>query len=179
MVVLSGMVSASADTNWPIIQRKGDALYEGAKPFRFFGLAAPNLQQNESQFLPGATNRFPDEYEIRDVLGGLQRVGARATRIFTLSVISPKDHGLPVYITGHRQYNEDAFRCLDQILALCHEYDIRIIIPIIASQSFGGIRGIDEFAALTGKNGTNFWTDEESKQTTATWWISSSTAATR
>ena len=157
---LSGITTASADTNWPIIQRKGDALYEGNKPFRFFGLAAPNLQQNESQLLPGASNRFPDEYEIRDLLGGLQRVGGRATRIFTLSVMSPKDNGLPVYITGHRQYNEAAFRCLDQTLALCHEYDIRIIIPVIASQSFGGIRGIDEFAALAGKYGTNFWTDE-------------------
>ena len=161
--VLGGNATASVDTNWPIIQRKGDALYEGAKPFRSFGLAAPDLHQNESQFLPGNSNRFPDEYEIRDTLGGLKREGARATRIFTLAVYSPKDHGLPVYISGHRQYNEDAFRCLDQVLALCHEYDIRIIIPLIASQSFGGIRGIDEFAALAGKNGTNFWTDAELK----------------
>jgi hypothetical protein len=160
---LCSISTASADTNWPIVQRKGDALYEGNKPFRFFGLAAPDLQQNGSQFLPGMSNRFPDEYEIRDVLGSLQRMGGRATRIFSLSIISPKDNGIPVYITGHRQYNEEAFRCLDQILALGHEYDIRIIIPVIASQSFGGVRGIDEFAALAGKDGTNFWTDEELK----------------
>jgi mannan endo-1,4-beta-mannosidase len=162
-VALCGTGSASVDTQWPIIQRKGDALYEGGKPFRFIGLAAPNLQQNESQLLPGASNRFPDEYEIRDVLGGLKRVGARATRIFPLSVVSPKDNGLPVYLTGHRQYNEEAFRCLDRVLALGHDYDVRIIVPVIASQSFGGIRGIDEFAALAGKDGTNFWTDEALK----------------
>jgi hypothetical protein len=155
--------AAAADTDWPIIQRKGDALYENGKPFRFFGLAAPNLQQNESQILPDASNRFPDEYEIRDLLGGLNRVGARATRIFTLSVVSPKDKGVPVYITGRRTYNEEAFRCLDRVLALCHDYDVRIIIPLIASQSFGGIRGIDEFAALAGKDGDAFWTDESVK----------------
>ena len=164
VAALSGIATAAGvDANWPIIQRKGDVLYEGARPFRFLGLAAPDLQQNESQLLPGNSNRFPDEYEIRDVLGGLQREGARATRIFPLSVFSPKDKGLPVYITGHRQYNEQAFRCLDQILALGHEYDIRIIIPVIASQSFSGIRGIDEFAALAGKDGTSFWTDEQLK----------------
>jgi hypothetical protein len=161
--VLGVRHQAVAGKDWPIIHREGDVLTEGGKPFRFFGLAAPNLQQNESQILPDASNRFPDEYEIRDVLGGLQRVGARATRTFTLSVYSPKDKGIPVYITGRRTYNEEAFRCLDRVLALCREYDIRLILPLIASQSFGGIRGIDEFAALAGKDGDAFWSDEEVK----------------
>ncbi len=35
--------------NWPIITRQGDQLMEGSKVYRFFGLAAPNIQQNESQ----------------------------------------------------------------------------------------------------------------------------------
>jgi len=70
--------------NWPIITRKGDQLYEGDKVFRFFGLAAPNIQQNESQIREDRTNRFPDEFEIRDLLSGLQRTGSRATRTFSL-----------------------------------------------------------------------------------------------
>ena len=159
---LASTACQSAD-DWPIIQRRGDALFEGDRPFRFFGLAAPNLQQNESQIRPDFSNRFPDEYEIRDLLGGLQRVGARATRIFTLSVVDARDGGIPVYISGRRQYNEDAFRCLDRVLALCREYDIRVIVPVIASQSFATIRGIDEFAALAGKPGSAFWTDETVK----------------
>ncbi|MFO1478178.1 MAG: hypothetical protein U1F98_16205 [Verrucomicrobiota bacterium] len=156
-LLLSVRFAAAAD--WPIIQRRGDALFEGGKPYRFLGLAAPNIQANESQILPGAGNRFPDEYEIRDILGALHRLGARATRTFSLSVYCPADKGMPVYLTGPRQYNEEAFRCLDRVLALCHEYDVRIIIPILASQTFGGIRGIDEFSALSGRAGTNFWTD--------------------
>jgi mannan endo-1,4-beta-mannosidase len=153
----------SGNDSWPIITRRGDQLYEGEKIFRFFGLAAPNIQQNETQIREDRTNRFPDEFEIRDLLSGIQRIGGRATRTFSLSIFHPDDKGMPVYIPSRRTYNEDAFRCLDLIIALCHEYDVRLIIPIIASQSFIGIRGVDEFAALAGKPGGSFWTDEEVK----------------
>jgi len=148
---------------WPIITRKGDQLMEGPSVFRFFGLCAPNIQQNESQIRVDRTNRFPDEFEIRDILDGLRRVGSRATRTFALSVYSPEDKGMPVYISGRRQYNEEAFRCLDRVIALCHDYDIRLIIPFIASQTFAGIRGVDEFSAIAGKPKGAFWTDQEQK----------------
>jgi quercetin dioxygenase-like cupin family protein len=153
-----------ASLEWPIVVRRGDQLFEGEKPFRFFGLAAPNLQANESQFLTDFSNRFPDEFEIRDILGGLQRLGARATRTFSLSIFHPADNGVPVYISARLTYNEEAFRCLDRVLALCAEYDVRVIIPFIASQSFGTIRGVDEFAQLAGKPGIAFWTDPEVKE---------------
>jgi hypothetical protein len=147
-----------ADTR-PIIVRRGDTLYEGDQPFRFLGLAAPNLHQNEGQLLPDFSNRFPDEFETRDVLRTLQQIGARATRCFGLSIVAPEDGGVPVYITGRRTYNEKAFRALDRVLSLCHEYDVRVIIPLIISQNFSGWRGVDEFAALAGKPGGDFWTD--------------------
>jgi mannan endo-1,4-beta-mannosidase len=149
--------------NWPIITRKGDQLYEGEKVFRFFGLAAPNIQQNESQIREDRSNRFPDEFEIRDLLSGLQRTGSRATRTFSLSVFHPDDKNMPVYIPAHRTYHEAAFQCLDRVIALAHQYDVRLIIPFIASQSFGGIRGVDEFSALSGKPAGSFWTDEAVK----------------
>ena len=155
--------SKEQNTSWPIITRKGDKLYEGTKVFRFMGLAAPNIQQNESQIRVDRSNRFPDEYEIRDLLDGIRRLGGRATRTFSLSVYSPLDNGMPVYIEGHRKYNEEAFRCLDRVIALSHEYDVRLIIPFIASQTFGGIRGVDEFSAIAGKPKGAFWTDEEQK----------------
>jgi mannan endo-1,4-beta-mannosidase len=155
---------ALAADDWPIIKRKVDLIYENDKEFRFLGMAAPNIQQNESQILPDFSNRFPDEYEIRDVLGGLQRVGSRATRSFSFSVFSSKDKGIPVYIEGRRKYNEEAFKSFDLLLALCKEYDIRILVPLIASQSFPTIRGVDEFAALSGKTAVGaFWTDETVK----------------
>ena len=68
----SSTKAVSDKSKWPIITRKGDKLYEGNKTFRFFGLAAPNIQQNESQIREDRTNRFPDEFEIRDALGAMQ-----------------------------------------------------------------------------------------------------------
>ena len=66
-------------------------------------MCAPNIQQNESQINIDRTNRFPDEYEIRDIPDGLKRVGSRVTRTFTLSVYSPEDKDMPVYISGRRK----------------------------------------------------------------------------
>lgn len=159
----NGYLKKATETAWPVIVRKGDQLYQGHKPFRFMSFAAPNIQQNESQIRKDRSNRFPDEYEIRDILDAIHRQGGTATRTFSLSVYSPQDDNMPVYISGHRAYNEEAFKCLDRVIALCHDYDVRVIIPFIASQSFGGIRGVDEFSALAGKPAGSFWTDPEVK----------------
>ena len=166
-VAVCGAVMAMGQTAgkaWPIVHREGDQLMEGQRVFRFIGLDAPNLLANETQIREDRTNRFPDEFEIRDTLGGLQREGARATRTFALTVMSPKDKGLPAYIEGRRKYNEEAFRSLDRAIALAHEYDVRLIVPLIASQSFDTVRGVDEFAELSGKPGSAFWTDEAVKE---------------
>ena len=103
------------------ITRSGDKLMEGDKEYRFFGLAAPNIQQNESQIREDRTNRFPDEFEIRDIYSGIQRTGGLATRTFSLSIYHPDDKGMPVYIPARRNYNEEAFQCLYRVIALAHE----------------------------------------------------------
>jgi hypothetical protein len=163
MISVSGQSKQANPDYKNIITRQGDKLMDGNKEFRFMGLAAPNIQQNESQIRVDRTNRFPDEYEIRDLLSGIQRLGGLATRTFSLSVYSPEDKEMPVYISARRTYNEEAFQCLDRIIALSHEYNVRLIIPFIASQSFKGIRGVDEFSTLSGKPKGSFWTDEEVK----------------
>lgn len=163
VITAQGQAEPTKSVYKNIITAKGDRLMDGDKEFRFMGLAAPNIQQNESQIREDRTNRFPDEYEIRDILGGIQRIGGLATRTFSLSVYSPDDKEMPVYITARRTYNEEAFQCLDRVIALSHEYNVRLIIPFIASQSFGGIRGVDEFSTLSGKPKGSFWTDEEVK----------------
>lgn len=164
LIALPAALAGPATADWPIIQRERDVLMEGRKPFRFLGLAAPNIQANESQILPDFSNRFPDEFELRDLLGSLQRLGARATRAFAFGVHSPLDKGIPFHIMGRRQYHEAAFRSFDLMLALCREYDVRVIVPFIASQSFPVVRGVDEFAALSGNTAPGaFWTDERVK----------------
>jgi mannan endo-1,4-beta-mannosidase len=144
----------------PFITRQGDQLMEGDQPFRFFGLCASTLNMTKEQILPDWSNRWPDEFEMRDNLDSLRRIGARATRVgIGLSIASEKDVGAHVHVQARRTYNEEGFVALDRMLALAREYDIRIIFPFIASQSFTNTRGVDEFAALSGKPKGSFWTD--------------------
>jgi hypothetical protein len=141
------------------VTRRGGRLFEGTNEFRFLGLAAPNLHQNESQMHPDFSSRFPDEFEITDTLESLCQLGARATRCFSLSIRGPESNGAPVYIEGPGRYNEAAFRTFDKVLQIANKKGIRLILPVIASQTFWGWRGVDEFAAFRGQPGTNFWTD--------------------
>ena len=89
------------------------------------------------------------------------------TRTFTLTVEIPKDR-VPGYIQGIGKYNETAFRSLDILLALCHNYNVRLILPFIDSHSFGNVRGMDEFAAFRGKPGELFFTARSCKRITTT-----------
>jgi mannan endo-1,4-beta-mannosidase len=149
----------------PFITRQGDQLMEGAQPFRFFGLCASTLNMTKEQLLPDWSNRWPDEFEMRDNLDSLRRIGARATRVgIGLSIASENDVGAHVHVQAHRTYNEEGFVALDLMLALAREYDIRIIFPFVASQSFTNTRGVDEFAALSGKPKGSFWTDPEVRE---------------
>ncbi len=147
------------------ITRNGSVLMDGDKEFRFFALASSNLHQNEEQILPDNSNRFPDEFEIRDTLTTIRQMGGTATRCFTLSVRNKGDkQEVPVHIEGIRQYNEEAFRTLDKVLQICDELDIRLIFPIIDSHTFWGWRGIKEFAAFRGKGGNVFWDDPQLRE---------------
>lgn len=144
------------------VEKNGDKLFYNGKEFRFMSLAAPTLHQNEEHLSIDMTNRFPDEFEIRDTLLSLKQAGGTVTRTFTLSVFSPLDK-LPAYVEGIRLYNSQAFATLDQVLVIAKEMGIFVIIPIIDSHSFKGWRGIGEFAGFRGKTVHDFWTDSQLK----------------
>ena len=148
--------------SWPFIVKEQDRLFEGDREFRFMGLAAANLHQNEEQLLDDYSNRFPDAFEIEDTLTSLKLLGATATRTFTLSISNGSD-GVPVYIEGLRRYNEEAFRTLDQVIYQATKSGVRLIIPIIDSHSFWGWRGVKEFSGFRGKHGDLFFTDGQIK----------------
>jgi hypothetical protein len=145
------------------IQASAGKLWEGNQEYRFLGFALPNLHQNENQVHADGSNRFPDEFEIRDLLASLQQIGCRVARIFCLSVRSPLDPDIPVYVNAVGQYNETAFRTLDKVFQLANEYGIRLIVPFIDSHSFTGWRGVDEWTGWKGRPGTEFWTAPDFK----------------
>ncbi len=149
---------ASPATAGSFIEKRGDKLFYQNKEFRFLSFAAPTLHQNEDQIADDLSNRFPNQYEIRDLLLSLKQAGGTVTRTFTISIAHPDD-GWPAYIEGLRTYNTQAFATLDLVLATAKELGIFVIIPIIDSHSFRGWRGIREFAGFRGKSIHEFWTD--------------------
>lgn len=143
------------------IRAEKGRLYDGSQEFRFFSLSAPNFHQNESQLRPDGSNRWPDEYESRDLLVTLHQMAGTVTRSFGLSVHIP---GEPDgHLWGPGRYSEGGFAAYDRALAIASELGIRLIFPFIDSHSFPNVRGIDEFTAWRGKKGIEFWTDPQLK----------------
>lgn len=142
-----------------IVRAREGRLWEGDREFRFVGLAAPNLHLNECQVHPDFRNRFPDAFEVRDTLEAIRDLGGLATRVFCLSLETEKDPGVPAHILGPGKFNEEAFQTLDLVLKVAEETGVRVIVPFIDSHSFPGWRGVDEWAAWSGKDPGEFWTD--------------------
>ncbi len=145
-------------------------LFEGEREFRFLGFAAPNLAVGEDQILGDYSNRFPDEYELRDVFESMRQAGARATRLFTFSFRG--DNQVPSHFeqgdSGDQVFrpNETAFRVFDVLLKLAGEYDVRLIVPFIDSHDFPGFHGMEVFARWSlgsSPSGAVFFSDPKVK----------------
>ena len=144
------------------ITAKGDQLYEGQVPFRFVSFNVPNLHCIEDNMQFDTTNfwRLPDRFEIEDALKTIKLLNGHVARIYTLSVLKQDDPPeIPRYILGPGEFNEEAFRTLDQILASANKIGVRLIIPLVDNWSWMG--GISEYAAFRGKDPDDFWTDPQ------------------
>jgi mannan endo-1,4-beta-mannosidase len=144
------------------IRAEKGKLYDGEREFRFFSLAAPNLHQNESQLHPDGSNRWPDEFESRDLMETLRQMGGEVTRSFGLSIHIPGE--ADGHLLGLQSWSEPGFAAYDRALAVAGELGIRVIFPFIDSHSFPNVRGIDEFCAWRDKPGLLFWTDPQLKE---------------
>lgn len=156
-------VTPSQCTNF--ITVAGDRLQDGKEPFRFISFNIPNLHCIEDYMAFSETNawRFPDAFEVRDALQTTKLMGGTAVRIYTLTVQRKDDAPeTPRYVLGPGQFNEEAFRSLDRMLAIANETGVRIIIPFVDNWSWMG--GIAEYAGFRGKPAEAFWTDEEIKK---------------
>ena len=65
------------------------------------------------------------------------------------------------YVEGPGQFNEEAFKTLDLILALAHEYNIRLIIPLVNNWQWMG--GAPNYAAFRKKKRWQFWRNKQLK----------------
>lgn len=139
------------------ITRVGDTLFEDQDKFRFISVNVPNLHVNED---PLPHWHRVDEWEMKDAFKTLQQLGSRVTRCYTLSIrdgIRPGNGMAHIY--GPGQYDETLFKDLDLVIALAHQYHIRLILPFIDHWDWFG--GVKHFAAFRGKESHEFYTDPQ------------------
>jgi len=143
----------------------GDRLMDGANPLRFISFNIPNLHCIEDYMLFEEINvwRMPDAFEIRDALESIRAMGGTVTRMYTITVRREDDTPeIPRYVTGPGQFNEEAFRALDQVMAIANEVGVRVIIPFVDNWPWMGGRA--EYAAFRGKKPDDFWSDPQIKE---------------
>ena len=144
------------------VRRDGDVLKDGEREFRFISFNIPNLHyvEDDMRFDQSMPFRLPDAFEIDDALGTIEQMGGQVVRTYTLAVKKADDPAdLPRYILGPGQFNEEAFKTLDQVIAAAHRHHVRLIIPFVDQWSWWG--GTAELAAFRGKKPEEVWTDPQ------------------
>ncbi len=142
--------------------RDRDVLKDGDREFRFLSFNIPNLHyvEDDMRFEQSMPFRLPDAFEIDDALGAIEQTGGQVVRTYTLAVKKADDPpDLPRYILGPGQFNEEAFKTLDGVIAAAHRHHVRLIIPFVDQWSWWG--GTAELAAFRGKKPEEVWTDPQ------------------
>jgi len=131
------------------ITRSGSHLRDGGRDFRFISLEIGAVHRNEDDVRPDESDRWPDEYEIRDQIQTVVQAGGTATRIYTLALgPDPRSN----HVLGPDKYNEAAFRTLDKVLQIAGENDIRVIFPFIDQYKYwGGVPQLSSWCGTTDK----------------------------
>ncbi len=144
---------------------RGDRLMDGDQPLRFVSFNIPNLLLIEDDMAFTRSNpwRLPVEYEVRDALVAVRQAGGTVARTYTISVARPDDDpGTPKHVLGPGQFNEEAFRALDTVLAVANRVGVRLIIPLVDNWKWMG--GVPQYAAFRGKSPDEFWTDRQLRE---------------
>ncbi len=147
------------------ITRSGAKLYDGEQEFRFISFNIPNLLIIEDNlgFTERNPWRLPDRFELEDAFGTIRALGGTVVRTYVLPVRRPDDAGnVPRYVLGPGQFNEEAFRVMDQVLALANEFGVRLIIPFVDNWKWMG--GRMHYATFRDKQSDDFWIDPQLKE---------------
>jgi len=160
-----GLTASAPSAFSHFVTVSGDRLMDGSHQLRFISVNIPNLHCIEDYMAFEETNvwRLPDAFEIRDALESVKAMGGQVVRMYTITVRRRDDAAdIPRYVLGPGQFNEQAFRSLDQVLAIANEVGVRVIIPFVDNWSWMGGRA--EYAGFRDKKSDDFWTDGQVKE---------------
>ena len=144
------------------IAARDSQLLDGEKPFRFLSFNIPNLLLVEDNVAFAQENpwRLPDKFEINDALATVAAMGGTVARTYVISVQRTNDApGTPRHVLAPGNFNEAAFRTLDEVLATANRTGVRLIIPLVDNWPWMGGRA--EYAGFRGKTKDDFWTDPQ------------------
>lgn len=161
LLFASTSVSAQDDMRH-FITRSENKLMEGDKEYRFISFNIPNLHLVEDNMAFEATNewRFPDDFEITDALETIKQMGGRVARTYVISICSKTGpNAIPCHVKKPGEFNEEAFRALDRVLAIANRAGVRVIIPFVDNWKWWG--GIQQYAEYRDKRAEEFWTEPE------------------
>ena len=164
ILVLTQLTAAATGID-RFITRDGDRLMDGTNEFRFIGANMPGLvlPYDWTLYLPERM-RLPTPWEQEDGLRTLDQMNLRVVRTWNLPMRGPKESVKPWhYLLGPGEFNEEAFRCADHLLALANRYNVRVILDLTA-EAGDYLGGIGTYAAHRGKKRAEFYTDPQLKE---------------
>lgn len=147
------------------ITRDGNRLMDGPRTFRFLGANMPGLvcPYDFTLGLPERM-RLPTPWEQEDALRTLDQMNLRVVRTWCLPMRPPGAAPAPWhYVLGPGQFNEQAFRTVDHLLALANRFGVRVIFDFTA-EAGDFLGGIGTYAAYRGKKRAEFYTDPQLKE---------------
>jgi len=140
----------------------GTRLEDDRGPVRFVSFNVPNLLVIEDAFGFDRPSpwRWPDAFELADAFESLRQMGATVTRSYVITVRrDDSDMGEFVHVRGPGDFNEEAFRAMDRMLAAANQAGVRVIVPLVDNWKWQG--GAPQYAGFRGKPPEAFWTDPE------------------
>ncbi len=155
-----GLAADSSLTNF--ITARDGKLFDGNQEFPFISFNIPNLLEIEDNVAFTNENpwRLPDAFEINDALETVREAGGTVARTYVISVQRTNDApGTPRYVIGPGNFNEQAFRVMDEVLSTANRTGVRLIIPLVDNWPWMGGRA--EYAGFRGKTKDDFWTDPQ------------------
>lgn len=146
------------------ITRRDHSLFDGDRPFRFFGANMPGLvlPYDWTLFLPERM-RLPTFWEQEDGLRTLDQMNLRVVRTWNLPIRRPDEPAQCWhYVLAPGEFNEEAFQATDRLLLLANRYAVRVVFDLTA-EAGDYLGGIGTYAAHRGKRRTEFYTDPQIK----------------
>lgn len=147
------------------ITRKGNRLYDGEREFRFMGANMPGLvlPYDWTLYLPERLH-LPTTWEQEDAFKTLDQMNLRVVRTWNLPIRGPKEEAKPWhYVLGPGEFNDEAFKTIDNLFALANKYGVRVI-PDLCAEYGDYLGGIGTYAAHRDKKRAEFYTDPQLKE---------------